>query len=136
MGLCVLGFVLLLVLFLWKCDKFMCFFFLFPHLFAIHFFLFSYGYLTWEWKNGLRGYLYPFVFACLYKILSIFGLDNRILLVTFYWSKFCNGFYFMQIVRSYEIYMYVISFRLLLYFECKATQKHCSRSFMLNSHIS
>lgn len=42
---------------------------------------FGYGYLTWEWRHGLRGYLYPFVFACLYKVLYIFGLDSRILLI-------------------------------------------------------
>ncbi|KAK3590324.1 hypothetical protein CHS0354_008766 [Potamilus streckersoni] len=42
---------------------------------------FGYGYLTWEWKEGLRGYLYPSIFALLYKLLAIFGLDNRLLLI-------------------------------------------------------
>ncbi|XP_076115625.1 GPI alpha-1,2-mannosyltransferase 3-like [Mytilus galloprovincialis] len=42
---------------------------------------FGYGYLTWEWKHGLRGYLYPFVFSSLYKFLYIFGLDSRLLLI-------------------------------------------------------
>lgn len=46
-----------------------------------HNMVFGYGYLTWEWKHGLRGYLHPFVFACLYKFLHIFGLDSRILLI-------------------------------------------------------
>lgn len=46
-------------------------------------FFYRYGYLTWEWQHGLRGYLYPSMFALLYKILSIFGLDHRLLLVRF-----------------------------------------------------
>ncbi|CAD5115662.1 DgyrCDS4617 [Dimorphilus gyrociliatus] len=42
---------------------------------------FGYGYLTWEWKAGLRGYSYPTLFAALYKILAIFKLDYRIFLI-------------------------------------------------------
>ena len=43
---------------------------------------FSYGYLTWEWQQGLRGYLHPLVFATLYKSLQIFGLDTGQTLVS------------------------------------------------------
>ena len=43
--------------------------------------IYSYGHLTWEWKNGLRGYTYPAMFAALFKILGILHLDTRILLV-------------------------------------------------------
>ncbi|XP_060570497.1 GPI mannosyltransferase 3-like [Ruditapes philippinarum] len=46
-----------------------------------HNMVFGYGYLTWEWKHGLRGYLYPSVFAVFYKLLALFGLDNRLLLI-------------------------------------------------------
>ncbi|ELU03730.1 hypothetical protein CAPTEDRAFT_107850 [Capitella teleta] len=42
---------------------------------------FSYGAKTWEWRHGLRGYLYPLIFAIPYKILGILGLDNRIVLI-------------------------------------------------------
>lgn len=42
---------------------------------------FNYGYLTWEWRAGIRSYSYPLVFAMLYQVLGIFGLDNRVLLV-------------------------------------------------------
>ena len=28
----------------------------------------SYGYRTWEWAAGLRGYLHPSIFALLYKV--------------------------------------------------------------------
>ena len=41
----------------------------------------SYGYLTWEWRVGIRSYAYPLLFATLYKVLEILGLDNRLLLV-------------------------------------------------------
>ncbi|ROT64741.1 hypothetical protein C7M84_017308 [Penaeus vannamei] len=42
---------------------------------------FGYGYLTWEWRVGLRSILYPSVFACLYKVLAIFNLDYPLLLI-------------------------------------------------------
>ncbi|CAI9742989.1 GPI mannosyltransferase 3-like [Octopus vulgaris] len=42
---------------------------------------FGYGYQTWEWRNALRGYLYPSIFTVLYKVLQILRLDYRILLI-------------------------------------------------------
>ncbi|XP_065861943.1 mannosyltransferase APTG1 isoform X2 [Euphorbia lathyris] len=35
-----------------------------------------YGHLTWEWKKGIRSYLHPMVFASLFKILALLGLDT------------------------------------------------------------
>lgn len=40
-----------------------------------HHFVFGYGYLTWEWKYGLRSFLHPFLFAIPYWMLSVFHLD-------------------------------------------------------------
>jgi len=40
--------------------------------------------MTWEWSNGLRGYMYPALFASVYKFLAMFGLDNRLLLVNIF----------------------------------------------------
>ncbi|KAL5548873.1 hypothetical protein UlMin_004104 [Ulmus minor] len=37
---------------------------------------FGYGHLTWEWKKGIRSYLHPLVFALLYKVLALLGLDT------------------------------------------------------------
>ena len=37
--------------------------------------VFGYGYLTWEWTEGIRSYLYPFFFHVLYKALDILSLD-------------------------------------------------------------
>ncbi|XP_075652577.1 mannosyltransferase APTG1 isoform X1 [Castanea sativa] len=37
---------------------------------------FGYGHLTWEWKKGIRSYLHPVLFAVLYKVLSLLGLDT------------------------------------------------------------
>ncbi|KAJ6372451.1 hypothetical protein OIU76_026864 [Salix suchowensis] len=35
-----------------------------------------YGHLTWEWRKGIRSYFHPLVFAVLYKVLALFGLDT------------------------------------------------------------
>ncbi|XP_029353890.1 GPI alpha-1,2-mannosyltransferase 3 [Echeneis naucrates] len=41
-----------------------------------HRMVFRYGYLTWEWKEGLRGFSYPLFFAFIYKILHLTELDS------------------------------------------------------------
>ncbi|KAK2191499.1 hypothetical protein NP493_49g03045 [Ridgeia piscesae] len=46
-----------------------------------HHMAFGYGHLTWEWKQGLRSYVYPAVFAVMYKFLALVHLDSRILLI-------------------------------------------------------
>jgi Alg9-like mannosyltransferase family len=45
---------------------------------------FRYGYLTWEWRHGLRGYLYPASFASVYKLLALLHIDSRTFLVSVY----------------------------------------------------
>lgn len=47
-----------------------------------HKFVFDYGDLTWEWKLGIRSYIYPFLILCLYKILHFIKLDYVNLLVS------------------------------------------------------
>ncbi|XP_073842974.1 phosphatidylinositol glycan anchor biosynthesis class B isoform X2 [Musca autumnalis] len=37
---------------------------------------FGYGYLTWEWVQGLRSYLYPVLIAGIYKVLALLSLDT------------------------------------------------------------
>ncbi|XP_076782410.1 GPI alpha-1,2-mannosyltransferase 3 isoform X2 [Arvicanthis niloticus] len=46
-----------------------------------HHMVFSYGYLTWEWTEKLRGYTYPLIFASIYKILHLLGKDSVQLLI-------------------------------------------------------
>ncbi|KAL0013410.1 hypothetical protein SO802_000479 [Lithocarpus litseifolius] len=41
-----------------------------------HHIAFGYGHLTWEWKKGIRSYFHPVLFAALYKVLSLLGLDT------------------------------------------------------------
>lgn len=41
-----------------------------------------YGYLTWEWRVGIRSFLYPLMISLLYKILQITGCDSVYLLVS------------------------------------------------------
>ncbi|XP_051920107.1 GPI mannosyltransferase 3-like [Hippocampus zosterae] len=36
---------------------------------------FNYGHLTWEWKEGIRGFTYPLFFAVIYKILHWINCD-------------------------------------------------------------
>ncbi|XP_039626202.1 GPI mannosyltransferase 3 [Polypterus senegalus] len=42
---------------------------------------FKYGYLTWEWTQGLRSYLYPLFFASIYKVLHLLNKDTVQLLI-------------------------------------------------------
>ncbi|XP_031198906.1 GPI mannosyltransferase 3 isoform X2 [Mastomys coucha] len=46
-----------------------------------HRMVFSYGYLTWEWTERLRGYTYPLIFASIYKTLHLLGKDSVQLLI-------------------------------------------------------
>lgn len=46
-----------------------------------HRLVFGYGYLTWEWQEGLRGYTFPLFFAGAFKLLHILGLDNTTVLI-------------------------------------------------------
>ncbi|XP_071478286.1 GPI mannosyltransferase 3-like [Diadema antillarum] len=46
-----------------------------------HKMVFGYGYLTWEWQSGLRGYTYPALFAAQYKILAMLNLDYPLVLI-------------------------------------------------------
>ncbi|XP_067161602.1 GPI mannosyltransferase 3 isoform X3 [Apteryx mantelli] len=46
-----------------------------------HRMVFNYGYLTWEWENGLRGYSYPLIFASIYKVLQLLAKDDVQLLI-------------------------------------------------------
>ncbi|XP_065175450.1 GPI mannosyltransferase 3-like [Sycon ciliatum] len=45
-----------------------------------HKLVFGYGYLTWEWVEGIRGYFHPVLFASLYKALQLTGLDCTVCL--------------------------------------------------------
>jgi len=38
---------------------------------------FGYGYLTWEWHEGLRGFTFPVLFASVFQSLNSLGLDSR-----------------------------------------------------------
>lgn len=43
--------------------------------------VFGYGELTWEWREGIRGFLYPSIFASLWWILKTLGVQNPHILV-------------------------------------------------------
>ena len=44
---------------------------------------FGYGYLTWEWVEGLRSLIHPFFIAIVYKYLANLQVDNALTLVNF-----------------------------------------------------
>ncbi|XP_053128530.1 GPI mannosyltransferase 3 isoform X2 [Hemicordylus capensis] len=46
-----------------------------------HHMVFNYGYLTWEWAEGLRSPLYPLLFAGIYKVLALLSKDDVLLLI-------------------------------------------------------
>ncbi|KAG7609223.1 GPI mannosyltransferase [Arabidopsis suecica] len=37
--------------------------------------------MTWEWKRGIRSYLHPMLFAFLYKLLQVTGLDTPYIMI-------------------------------------------------------
>ncbi|GLH01716.1 GPI mannosyltransferase 3 [Gryllus bimaculatus] len=46
-----------------------------------HSIVFHYGNITWEWQEGLRSYIYPSIFAVLYKVLQFFEMDTLHMMV-------------------------------------------------------
>ncbi|XP_075753401.1 GPI alpha-1,2-mannosyltransferase 3 [Pelodiscus sinensis] len=46
-----------------------------------HHMVFNYGFLTWEWAEGLRGYSYPLFFATIYRVLQLLAKDDVQLLI-------------------------------------------------------
>nr|XP_057945335.1 GPI mannosyltransferase 3 [Doryrhamphus excisus] len=46
-----------------------------------HHMVFNYGYLTWEWKAGIRGFTYPLFFAVIYKLLHLLNCDSVYILI-------------------------------------------------------
>lgn len=43
---------------------------------------FDYGYLTWEWRIGIRSYLYPFLISIFYSIVKFLQVDSVFVIVT------------------------------------------------------
>ncbi|XP_015763312.1 PREDICTED: GPI mannosyltransferase 3-like isoform X2 [Acropora digitifera] len=71
--------------------------------------VFGYGYLTWEWKEGLRGWTAPLIYAISYKLLAFFGLDTsttvvmapRIIQSVF--ASFGDLFLYKLAVKNFDI---------------------------------
>ena len=49
---------------------------------------FGYGYLTWEWLEGIRSFCFPLVFAGVYKILAFYHLDCVQALVSYLYGTY------------------------------------------------
>ncbi|XP_020527633.1 GPI mannosyltransferase 3 isoform X1 [Amborella trichopoda] len=71
-----------------------------------HRIVFGYGHLTWEWKEGIRSYLHPLMFAVLYKLLAFLKLDSP-------WFMMKAPRLFQSIFSSIgDLYLYRFSRRL------------------------
>ena len=46
-----------------------------------HNLVFGYGYMTWEWRERIRSFAHPLVFALLYQLIQWVGLDDTLVLV-------------------------------------------------------
>ncbi|KAG7869395.1 hypothetical protein KL918_000940 [Ogataea parapolymorpha] len=53
-----------------------------------HYQVFGYGYLTWEWRQGIRSFLHPLLYVPIYKICQLMRLDYAYLL---YLPKIMNA---------------------------------------------
>lgn len=68
---------------------------------------FGYGYLTWEWKNGIRSYIYPLLISAFYSILNLIGMDKPILLVSYKKRDELSCNYFIQLhLKRYMVQGY------------------------------
>ncbi|KAG7790818.1 hypothetical protein KL910_002102 [Ogataea haglerorum] len=45
-----------------------------------HYQIFGYGYLTWEWRQGIRSFMHPLLYVPIYKVCQILSLDYAYLL--------------------------------------------------------
>jgi len=82
--------------------------------------VFGYGYITWEWKEQIRSYLYPFIFELYFGCLKITQLDFKIFIV--------KGPHIIQALISSiaDISLFDFTFK---YFKCKQTATY---TFLLN----
>lgn len=64
-----------------------------------HAMVFGYGYLTWEWKLGLRSFLHPLLYVVPYKFVDYFNLDYTYLLAA---PKVVNAL--VAIIGDYYLY--------------------------------
>ncbi|KAH3763718.1 GPI mannosyltransferase 3 [Pelomyxa schiedti] len=46
-----------------------------------HNLVFGVGHMTWEWREMIRGWVHPLIFACVYKVLLIMGCDTAFLVI-------------------------------------------------------
>ena len=67
---------------------------------------FGYGYLTWEWKEQIRSYFYPFIFEIYFRLLRLLSLDT-VLLVRY-------GPHVLQAILTavYDISVYRLTYKL------------------------
>lgn len=74
-----------------------------------HNMVFGNGYLTWEYRKGIRGALHPMIFALLFKLLKVLKLDDSELiyvaprLVQAFFASICDFFVFMLSFRLFGL---------------------------------
>ncbi|KAI9029797.1 Alg9-like mannosyltransferase family-domain-containing protein [Phycomyces nitens] len=48
-----------------------------------HQMVFGYGYVTWEWQERIRSYAHPLVFAAIYRLIQLLGLEETNAFIVF-----------------------------------------------------
>lgn len=70
-----------------------------------HHLVFGYGYLTWEWREGLRSFVHPLIFSLVYQLSELLGLGD---VGVIYLPKITQG----VITAIGEWYLYVFALKL------------------------
>lgn len=83
--------------------------------------------MTWEWREGLRGFSYPLLFAFFYKIFNLLGLDSRTVLVIFHFLllKFFDNsktkcLVLVGLQLKWQADLFILSVNNVLYCQIKA----------------
>ncbi|KTG02930.1 hypothetical protein cypCar_00044850 [Cyprinus carpio] len=88
----------------------------------------TYGYETWEWKAGIRGYSYPLLFALMYKLLHLMNYDTVYLL---YFCQLCSWFTWFCCTRTLTNTMETVLTTLALcFFPLPGSKTHHSWKYL------
>ncbi|KAM9967784.1 hypothetical protein ACTFIW_001871 [Dictyostelium discoideum] len=68
-----------------------------------HKLVFGYGYLTWEWSEGLRSFIHPLIFVYLFKFLKFLNLDSTFFIII--GPKLLSGF----LAAIGDLYLYKLT---------------------------
>ncbi|ESN96015.1 hypothetical protein HELRODRAFT_189070 [Helobdella robusta] len=98
-----------------------------------HKLVFGYGHMTWEWKNGLRSYSYPLIFAAYFYVLKLFKLDYSVLIhhqLRHEFESFNTRWGKLKVLSSLVIRSVFVSLALQMLFSAIDSYMHGSFTFV------